>query len=697
MPKILFIASVLALLLLRVGGLEAQWVQTNGPYGCGVQCLAVCGMDIYAATMYADPTHAGVYRSTDDGLNWVLANSGLPVYIAVVALATDDSNIYAAVQGRGVYRTLDHGASWNEMNSGLMDTHVRALSEFGSDLYVSTDSGVFRSTDGAQHWIKANSGMPSSNLVYCFAKSGKSILAGTMSGPYISSDNGSSWTSINHGLPTQFPEAYTLIDFGSTLYAGMPDGIFRSSDGGLNWKADSILATTIGFPFSFAVDSGELFVSTLKGGVLRRMPQGWVPVSNSIADRSIMALAVEGPYLFAATKYAGVVRWKYSVGDWVTARAGLPVNPPDVSALYTQGDRLLVGSEGPLAVTSTAGDTWDYLPVAGASGFDTLGPYLFVKTFFDGVYRSSDGGSTWDGPDLDSFQGSRIVATGRNVYALTNNGPYVSIDSGANWIKFRIGTDSVITSIDYSGGEAFAQSWQTVYRSKDGGQSWQVFARPRAQGEDSLAEGFALVFNSSFLIASGTNDYVHTHLLRSSDDGATWIDVDSTLPSIRQMQVTAGALFARVDTGIILSTSNGSSWISVNPGIPNDYFTSIALQGTDLFAGTTASGVWRRPLSEVIPKGVVEAPVSLLNVILGAYPNPISSSTTINVATRTHGPAQITIHNLLGTEVARLFSGELGAGEHSFTWDARGVAPGMYECVVRMNGSVERVPMMVVR
>ena len=54
----------------------------------------------------------------------------------------------------------------------------------------------------------------------------------------------------------------------------------------------------------------------------------------------------------------------------------------------------------------------------------------------------------------------------------------------------------------------------------------------------------------------------------------------------------------------------------------------------------------------------------------------------------------ISIVNQLAEQVARLFSGELGAGEHSFAWDAGKDActTEMYECLVRMNGQVETVP-----
>ena len=61
------------------------------------------------------------------------------------------------------------------------------------------------------------------------------------------------------------------------------------------------------------------------------------------------------------------------------------------------------------------------------------------------------------------------------------------------------------------------------------------------------------------------------------------------------------------------------------------------------------------------------------------------------------GYADVSIVNLLGMQLAHLFSGEVGAGEHSFTWDAaKMTAPrGMYECLVRMNGQVETLPVVV--
>ena len=60
------------------------------------------------------------------------------------------------------------------------------------------------------------------------------------------------------------------------------------------------------------------------------------------------------------------------------------------------------------------------------------------------------------------------------------------------------------------------------------------------------------------------------------------------------------------------------------------------------------------------------------------------------------GYANISIVNLLGEQVARVFSGELDAGQHNFTFtNTTDLPDGMYECLVRMNGRVETLPMVL--
>jgi hypothetical protein len=72
--------------------------------------------------------------------------------------------------------------------------------------------------------------------------------------------------------------------------------------------------------------------------------------------------------------------------------------------------------------------------------------------------------------------------------------------------------------------------------------------------------------------------------------------MDTTVWSlaINGNDVFAGTAF---NSGVYISTNNGTSWTSISSGLPtNNGITSIIVSGTNLFAGTTASGVFRASL-----------------------------------------------------------------------------------------------------
>jgi flagellar hook assembly protein FlgD len=89
--------------------------------------------------------------------------------------------------------------------------------------------------------------------------------------------------------------------------------------------------------------------------------------------------------------------------------------------------------------------------------------------------------------------------------------------------------------------------------------------------------------------------------------------------------------------------------------------------------------------------------VPIASADLRNYPNPFSQQSTIEFSSSEQGYAEISVVNLLGSEVAQVFSGELSAGPHEFTWNANEMPPGMYECVLRMNGRLEQMPMLLMR
>jgi hypothetical protein len=53
---------------------NAQWIQTNGPVGGTVNCVAISGTNIFAGTK------GGIFLSTNNGSSWTAVNNGLTSY-----------------------------------------------------------------------------------------------------------------------------------------------------------------------------------------------------------------------------------------------------------------------------------------------------------------------------------------------------------------------------------------------------------------------------------------------------------------------------------------------------------------------------------------------------------------------------------------------------------------------------------------
>jgi len=66
-----------------------------------------------------------------------------------------------------------------------------------------------------------------------------------------------------------------------------------------------------------------------------------------------------------------------------------------------------------------------------------------------------------------------------------------------------------------------------------------------------------------------------------------------------------------------------------------------------------------------------------------AFPNPFNCSTTIKFVLVVDSRVTLTVYDLAGREISTLVNGEIKAGAHSLTWNAEGVAAGLY--VVKME------------
>jgi photosystem II stability/assembly factor-like uncharacterized protein len=387
---------------------------------------------------------------------------------------------------------------------------------------------------------------------------------------------------------------------------------------------------------------------------------------------------------------AASAQWVQVDGPWLD---------PLVTCFAGSGENFFAGIFGVGVFEGVnAGETWfavdSGLTNLNIRSLTKIGSILVAGTD-SGIFQLSDTGIAWNAVNRGILRYSiRSLAQMDGIlFAGTqSNGIFRSMDSGTSWTAADNGVGpATVECFTVLGSDIFAgaDGYNVVYRSTDSGGTWSVVGTGVDIQVHALATVGTDLFEAPLLEATPSG------VLRSTDSGKSWTIQKAGLTdlAIQAFAVSGGNLFAGTQGGIFLSTNRGLTWKQSS----DDTWSATALAVNDgyLYAGTYYN-FERRPLSDFGINATV-VPLSSLSSILTSYPNPFTRSTTINFTTPESGAAQVNVVNLLGTEVARIFSGELGAGEHRFLWNATGLPEGMYECIVRMGGQIQRVPMVITR
>ncbi len=79
------------------------------------------------------------------------------------------------------------------------------------------------------------------------------------------------------------------------------------------------------------------------------------------------------------------------------------------------------------------------------------------------------------------------------------------------------------------------------------------------------------------------------------------------------------------------------------------------------------------------------------------YPNPFNPVTTISYLLPSRSEVRLTIYNILGEEITRLFDGIQPGGFHRITWDASGVSSGIYFYRIQAGDFVQTRKMLLLK
>ncbi len=304
---------------------------------------------------------------------------------------------------------------------------------------------------------------------------------------------------------------------------------------------------------------------------------------------------------------------------------------------------------------------------------------LFAATFGNGVFYSSNDGENWIAVN-SGMENTRVIALSINdnyIFAGTDEGMFRSSDNGNNWIQINNGlTNTAIRSLTANNSNLYAGTQNGVYISTDNGDSW--IAKNNGMENSNILD---LINNDNLLIAgtSGTFE-ISEGIYRSSDYGNTWTNVNSEISSVfslarKDTNIVAGTGWC----GIFISTDLGINWAPFNNGLL-PYITIYALIFSDsyIFAGTDNGHVYRRsyPLITSVDEETTQFPSDFK--LSQNYPNPFNPVTKIEYQVAALNYVSLKVYDILGNEIAALVNGEIPAGKYEIEFDARNLPGGVY-------------------
>jgi len=337
--------------------------------------------------------------------------------------------------------------------------------------------------------------------------------------------------------------------------------------------------------------------------------------------------------------------------------------------------------------------------------FTTNGNNIFVGTYINGVYLSTNNGTTWTQTALNNEYVYSLAVLGNNIFAGTENSVYLSTNNGTTWTQTALNNKSVISLVTL-GNNIFAGTADSsgVYLSTNNGTTWTQTALNNlnvyslavlgnnifAGTENSvyLSTNNGTTWTESFTIGAmsfatfGNNIFVGTNgygVFLSTNNGSNWTTIGLWNQYVYSLTVLENNIFAGMGNGVYLSTNNGTIWIGKNQGFyPIPWVLGLLITNNYIFAGTYEESVWRRPLSDFIGIQNISTEIPDKYSLSQNYPNPFNPSTNIKFELPKSNYVTLKIYDALGRETATLVNEKLAPGTYEVDWNGSNYSSGVY-------------------
>lgn len=372
-------------------------------------------------------------------------------------------------------------------------------------------------------------------------------------------------------------------------------------------------------------------------------------------------------------------------------------------SLVTNGLNIFSGTDEGMVRSTTGGGNWLNID-NGITSFNirtvnyfTDFPYPSGSLFAGSgkVFWSTNNGDLWSvypndttivpgNPTIFSVllnQNQIWVGTSKGVYYEQGNGSWTPVNSG-----FPFGENINVYSLNNNGNDVFAGSDRGVFKLID--TTWV---------EKSNDFAYTLGSADGYLFAGG--GLFSGNVYMSTDNGDNWNLSLNVGAAMDILSIGSNIFIASYGDGVWRSTNYGNNWSQINDGFNTSAYKTFSLtkNNQDIFVGTETVGVWKRPLSQIVTAVENETITPTEFTLEQNYPNPFNPSTSIQYQISSISQVTLIVYDVLGNEIVTLVNEEKLAGSYEVTFDASGLASGIYLYKLTAGSFIQTRKMILVR
>ncbi len=319
----------------------------------------------------------------------------------------------------------------------------------------------------------------------------------------------------------------------------------------------------------------------------------------------LLVIRTQANVVFAATG-GGVYRSTDGGRTWANRSAGLPA--VEVNGIDGPSWRLYAGTTGQGVWRSVNGGVWTQTTdvFAGATILSVAvqpnNPMSVLAATPAGIFRSTDGGTTWSEPggglptqsviDLaySPFDSQLVLGAGQQRIFQSSNG-------GQSWTSSNIGTANILRVV-FDPGDAnrvyFVSNSGIVYRNPTGGAL-------------SPVNGFGQTSATALAVDPASSDRLLAvsetlGVLRSENRGVSWVNASAGLPIgftyvLAAISSEPGRFLAGFNgTGVFATEDKGTSWSLSSNGLTAATVRALAVSPVDsqtIWAALDSGGLFK--------------------------------------------------------------------------------------------------------